>query len=346
MHNGALRPYLFAKGHGIHSRFTSIEQMQSCLIHRNIIPALAAFQIEESASLYLRQGAPNTEYDLHRLYIERMLRAVPRKSSPYPLVAALAREYEIRNVALFLKHGANTRASYWYTLPNEGETLFGHETFALARDTITEMLEKSRFAPIVRQWNETRDTVLLDAALERFYCQAVERGIDTIPGKDRAAVRTLYEQRLSLRMTVGALRMQCTYGIDKKDIPALLYLPTQALQHEVSEVMERARFTNIIDALPRWAQSRARDIVAKRPDLRSDNSDPELSTADLAHLEKIAASIMLRLYRHAFHRYGNGYAPLYCFYHLLKRELQNIMLLVNGIRFGVDPDTFKSELVY
>jgi vacuolar-type H+-ATPase subunit C/Vma6 len=355
------RPYLFAKAHALYSRFATAEVLQSCLTNRNILPALAAFHGEESAALLTGQGGQPTEFDLHRLYIKRILAAVPRANSSYPMITALAREYEIRNVSLFLKCGAaadsrntaqdrayftdDARAQYWYTLPNEGGAAFGHKTFALDRETVMRMLLKSPYAAAARKWEETHDTVVLDATLENLYCQMVEKMIKTIPGNDKSAVRKLYVQRLSLRMTLEALRMQRTCNMDTEEILALLYLPSAVLRDEIIGIMATQRFTSIPDALPLWARAWAGNVLAEHPDLKTEAADPELSPADISRLEKFAAIILLQIYRHAFACYGNSSAPIYSFYHLLKRELQNIILLVNGIRFGVEPEVFKAELV-
>jgi vacuolar-type H+-ATPase subunit C/Vma6 len=333
-----------------------VDQMQACLTGKTIAPALAALAIEPNAALYLQQPAADTEFDLHKIYIQRLFTAISKKNTLSPLLTALCSEYEIRNVSLFLRQEAavfarqgadtGTHAISYYAVPSRGKTLFSEEVFTLSRDTIMRMLSRSDYAPVVTRWNTDHDIVVLNADLEKLYCQRIEKSIQTIPGQDRKVIQKLFLRRLSLRNTLEALRMQRTYRIAKDTIPGLLYLPTPALRNEVNAALEKEHFGDIIEALPRWARANARDIAAKHPDLRSEIVDPELNTADLANLEKIAATLLLRIHHHAFHLYHHGYAPLYCYYHLLKREIHNIMLLVNGIRFGVDPDTFKAELVY
>jgi len=348
MSESALRPYLYAKAHAIYSRFMSVEQIQSCLTSKTLAPALGALALEKNAALYLHQQASDTEFDLHEIYIKRLFSAVSPKNPFSPLLTALCSEYEIRNVSLFLRQGddAQPRAVSYYVVPARRGSMLGEEAFSLPRNIVTQMLLQSEYAPIVNRWNEEHNIVALNADLEKLYCRRIEQGIQTIPGRDRRVIRRLFEQRLSLRVTLEALRMQRTFRLDKKTIPGLLYLPDAAMRNEVNRVMDKQTFSDSIDALPRWARARARDAVAKHPDLRSENADPELNSSDIASLEKIAAVVLLQIYRHSFHLYNHGYAPLYCYYHLLKREIQNVMLLVNGIRFGIDADTFKAELVY
>jgi vacuolar-type H+-ATPase subunit C/Vma6 len=347
--------------------------MQSCLTSKTLAPALDALALEQNAALYMAQQASDTEFDLHEIYISRLFKAISPGNPFSPLLTALCSEYEIRNVSLFLRQGDEapraaqsaqdkppasraespsvaphpaSRAVSYYVVPARGKTLFSEEVFTLPRDKVMRILGQSEYAPLVNRWNEAHNIVVLNADLEKLYCRRIERAIKTIPGQDRAVIRRLFEQRLSLRVTLEALRMQRTFRIDKESIPALLYLPTAAIRHDVHNLLHTEHFGSIIDALPRWARVRARDAEVKHPDLRSVNADPELNPSDLAHLENIAAIVLLQIYRHTFHLYHHGYVPLYCYYHLLKREIQNVMLLVNGIRFGVDAETFKAELVY
>jgi hypothetical protein len=140
--------------------------------------------------------------------------------------------------------------------------------------------------------------------------------------------------------------MQRSYGSERAQILSRLPFPDNQIRAEIITLLDTPSFEHPLDALPQWALPRAKAILASRPDLIPRNPDPELGLNDLSMLEKLAANLMLTRYRHEYRNYGDGYAPIYCFYYLFKRELQNLMLLLNGIRFNIGPEILRAELVW
>jgi len=343
MGDNGLRPYLHARTRAIFSRFAGVDLILSALASRNPAPVLESLRFDNAAPAVSGLPAEDAEMVLHRHFILRLARAIPGTSDIFPLFRALVMEYEIRNVALFLKHGTDGD-ELWYPLA-PGCGMFGKDIFSLSRETVKRLLDDSCYRNAARIWKETRDTSQLDAALETVHCRGLEQAIAHIPGSDRVRIHNLYLQRTSLKFALEALRMQRSYGAESRQILSRLPFPAEQVRNEIAALLDTPRFEHPAEALPRWARPRARSIINRRPDLVPRNPDPELGLADLSNLEKLAANLMLQQYRHEFRVYGDGYAPLYCFYYLLKRELQNIMLLLNGIRFGIGPETLRSELI-
>lgn len=343
MSDNGLRPYLHAKTRAIFSRFAGVEMILSSLTSRNPAPVLESLRLDTAPPSINGLAAEEAEMTLHRHFILRLARMIPKHSGLFPLFRALVMEYEIRNVALFLKHDTSEDELWYPLVPGCG--LFGKNTFALSRETVKRLLDTSPYRNAARSWAKTHDTSQLDAALEGVYCQGLGKTIAHIPGNDRDRIQNLYRQRISLKFTLEALRMQRSYGIKSSQILAQLPFPSGQLRSEIEALLAIPRFEHPADALPHWARAQAYSLIHERPGLMPRKPDPELGLADLSSLEKLAANLMLRQYRSEFRVYGAGYAPFYCFYYLFKRELQNIMLLLNGIRFGIGSETLKAELI-
>lgn len=338
------RPFLHTKTRAVFSRFASVETILSALSSRNPTPVLETLHLDTSAPALANLSAEDAELLLHRHFILRLSNAIPVSSDVFPLFKALVTEYEIRNISLFLKHTDNT-TDRWYPLADHCG-IFGDTILSLSRETAQRLLDRSRYHKACLIWQTTHDTGRLDAALEDTYSQGLEDAISALPDPDRKKITLLYQQKLSLKLTLQALRMQRSYGSDIQQITSLLPFRNTKIRSEIISLLETPRFDHLADALPRQFRTMARNLLMRRPELLPRNPDPELGLSDLSSLEKLSANLMLIRYRHEFRVYGKGYLPLYCFYFLFKRELQNIMLLLNGIRFGIGPEILRSELVW
>lgn len=337
------RPFLFAKTHGIFARFTPVEGLVACLANRDPSPALSAAGLLSADWRPEPQATLAVERDLQRFFIDRLARAITPDSAGYPLFAALVREYEIRNIALFLAQNDRETPS-WHELP-AGTGFYGAPVFGLARDTVTALLLASPYRDALRAWQETRDPATLEGRLERAHDACLANALESVRDRDRERLIALNRQRLALRTTLTALRLRHIAGFDRQTVLARLDISDPALRNETGAILAADNLSDPVAALPRWARSRARAIVAERPELDSAKNRPETATGGLRNLEKIAAILMHRRYRKNFHAYGSGHAPVWCFYFLFRRELHNIALLLNAIRFGIDEETFRGELV-
>jgi len=344
MLDSGCRAFVHTKTRAIFSRFSSVESILASLTTRNPAPILESLHLGDTAPALSGLAAEDAELILHRHFILRLSNAIPARSRIFPLFRALMMEYEIRNVALFLKHGSD-QSERWYPLAPECG-LFDEKTLSLSRETVLRLLERSEYREACLIWQKTRDTSRLDAALDSVYSRRLHAAISDLPAPDRQRILHLQAQKTSLKLTLQALRLQRSYGADMTEITDLLPIPDTTMRAEIVSLLATPRFDHVTDALPRQARNMARMLTAHRPELLPRNPDPELGLADLSSLEKISANIMLIRYRREYRNYGKGYAPFFCFYFLFKRELQNIMLLLNGIRFGIAPDILRSELAW
>ncbi|HPH02176.1 MAG TPA: V-type ATPase subunit [Spirochaetota bacterium] len=344
MLDSGYRAFLHTKTRAVFSRFASVELILTALTSRNPAQVLESLKLDNPALSLSGLSAEDTELMLHRHFIERLSKAIPGGSLVFLLFRALIMEYEIRNVALFLKLGS-AQSERWYPLA-PGCGFFDEKILSLSNDTALRLLERSEYREACQIWQKTRDTSRLDAALDSVNFQRLQETIDLLPSPDRQRIRLLHTQKTSLMLTLQSLRMQRSYGMDAAEITSILTFPDNAMRSGILSLLATPRFDDLADALPHHSRTMARTLIAHRPELLPRNPDPELGLADLSCLEKIAATIMLIRYRQEYRNYGRGYAPLFCFYFLFKRELQNIMLLLNGIRFGIAPEILRSELVW
>ena len=201
----------------------------------------------------------------------------------------------------------------------------------LSRETVKRLLDKSCYRDAAEIWKETGTRAGFDAT-RRHLLQRSGRSHQADALRGRPQTGTLPHRQRLPQMRTGSPAHAAELRNRKSQVLSMLHFPTTRSATKPHACLTPRALT--IRQRPfSWARVRARAIIARRADLVPHNPDPELGLADLSSLEKLVAILMLQLYRHEFRVHGSGYASFYAFYHLYKRELQNIMLLLNGIRF-------------
>lgn len=342
MRMAAKRPYIFAKIHGIFSNFMSSDELLQYLRARTARKSLEKLELSSQLpdSEYMSQE--EREYLLHSAFITRMLHLLPAQTNVCAFFRALFSEYELRNLSCYLKKARG--GSLYYAFPRElGQ--FNADSLERRRESVDQELAASSYAAIVTRFQEHQDPVELDILLERHYLEQLYNTARHLPLRDRRVILPLFRQYLDMKNTVAALRFNRIYRLEVDTVLQHLFLPEQEQRRAFRLLLTQDDFPTLTDLFLPGYRSALQSLLQQRPTLAPTEYDSDPGLAEIATVEKLSGIYLHGLYRKGFYRNQMTFGPLFCFYFLLKREILNIMLLYNSIRFNVDQETFRSELV-
>lgn len=327
----ALRPFLFAKIHGMYSGFRTPEELLSILQSGSLERALQGLPLDAPvAATQLLQ-----EFQLHRAFLELVDTLLPVRGPAGRFFQALLGEYEARNVSIYLKTG-NLPPDDHFALPYRRyplTRLLLHAPPAVGR----KLLEMTPWAAAVR--DHADDPPALDLALEETHYRTLHALALRLPAKDRIPLLPLLRLHLDLRTTVKALRLHKSYARTPAAAVAGLFFHDPVEEPRLAAALPAA---DPLQAFPPACRKGVRGILAAQHFSGDDEPQEQHS---LHCLERAAALYLHRTFVKGFYRAHRSLAPLFCFYFLLKREILNTALLTNCIRFEVPPDTFRQELI-
>ncbi|MCK5268895.1 MAG: V-type ATPase subunit, partial [Spirochaetes bacterium] len=81
------------------------------------------------------------------------------------------------------------------------------------------------------------------------------------------------------------------------------------------------------------------------PHLNPQDFDSDIGYDEISLIEKISSILLHKFFKKAFYRNHNTIAPFFCFYFLLKQEMQNINILLNCVRLSIESEDLINELL-
>jgi hypothetical protein len=338
------RAYTYAKIHGIFSRCNSIDDLLGALSARNAHGALSRLGWPTPTTDSEDAPEEEREYRLNQGFLTLIGRLIPGEGPGGRLFTALLAEFEARNISLYLKRRPAELPRY-YRLP-DGLGLCDARNFLLPEPRVLGLLARTRYADAITAFLKDHQTALLDARLETL-CKAEQDAASlALPGRDRRIIRPLIVKSLELSALVSALRLCKGYHLDPETALKTVHLPRRSFASGLRSLLGEQHFDQPQLMFPREYRAAAERVLALRPDLSGADFDPQPGFSELAMVERIARLILHGTHRHGLTRNLLSLGPLYCFCGLLRDEIDNLVLLINGIRFDVSRQFLKTELVY
>jgi len=333
--SSALRPFIFAKIHGIFSRFRTPETLLNLLQGGSTEHALSGLALDVPVS----SSQIPLEFKLHQALFTAMVSLIPVKGGTGRFFLSLISEYEARNVAVYLKKSTLDEQDLLPLPPRHFPlTSLLHNAQPATAEKI---LSHTQYATATAIFRAEPDTALLDKQLEQEYFQRLYHSTCQLRGRDRSHILPLLERYLDTQTTIRALRLQHYYQRSPEQAVNGLFFYTRAEQRRLQSMLE----TEVNDPTLFFPRSCRNGISEAFQNLKQ-TTDDNLEQFQLPLLEHAAALYLQKLFHKHFYLAHMSLAPLFCFYFLLKREILNTALLCNSIRFEVSPETFRQELVY
>ena len=335
----ALRPFIFAKIHGIFSGFRNPEEWFSMLQSGSIDRALDNLPVPEK---YRKHGSDQSaqEFHLHNALLGSFSDLAPAKGAAGLFFLTLFSEYEIKNISLFLKK-KDAGTEDFYPLPRKTAPLSALLAGA-EQGTGRKLLEATPYAAIAESWYADRDSTALDTALEKLYYKRLFLSALKLPGRDKKAILPILKTYIDLRSVLTVLRFHFLYNSNPETACRAAFFTDEKLKKQLLRTLRSGDIRDPLKLFPENCRERMRSRLREMPpDEENGGSAP-----DTASLENAGALSMQELFRRHFYKAHKSLGPLFCFYFLLKREILNTALLCNSIRLEIPAEEFRRELIY
>jgi len=336
----ALRPFIFAKIHGIFSGFRKPEEWLGLLQSGSVNRALNQLPVPEK---YRQHGADQRtqEFYLHNALLGAFSDLAPEKGPAGNFFSALFSEYEIKNISLFLKENQAGEEEF-YPLPRKTAPLSSLLAGA-SREIGLQLLSHTEYAPIIEKISQNSETAVLDAALEQHYYSTLHRRALKLPGRDRRAILPILTGYIDIRSVLTVLRNRFGYRQTPEAACGSVYFTDQKIKEKLLTALNNEERADPVRLFPEPRREQIREQLKSIPEDADASTD---GTPDPTTLEKAAALCMQTIFRKNFHTNHTSLGPLFCFYFLLKREILNTALLCNSVRLEIPAEEFRRELIY
>lgn len=341
------RAFLFAKIHGVFASFNSIDFLISLLQHGDTTGALQLFG--RSGAIENPETVPveDLELQLHRSALALLGRLLPAGKRIQSFFQALASEYEIRTLSSRLKQGKFLD----YRVPVSLRTLPAAVYREISQSTpestgrLYTLLKQTAYGEAVARFAASGDTAEFDSRLQAGYLRTLTHSAAGLPVHDKNAVTPLLQSMIGIQNSIAALRLHRIYQLETPEILSRLHLPDRTHARRIEALLAQQSFSKAEECFLPELRPLITGILQQHPELLPDSYEPEMNAGSLSMLDKVARSALDALFRRGFYRDQTTIAPLFCFYFLLKNELLRIVLLHHAIRFKLEPEIFRKELV-
>ncbi len=338
------KPFIYAKIHGMYSRFNSIDSFRTNLQNKTPALCLNNLNIHPISPLSETSSQIQRETLLHESFYRSIIKLIPEKGKIHSLFKALISEYELRNISTFIKSMNNKSEEkniYYKTHPELSE--FPEMILENNPDLSIRLLNESSYSEILDNYRQNEDSVELDAMLEKVYFEKLNFAIRQLDNNDRASITNLYRIMLSIKNRINTLRFIKLYNLEFDDFLKWLFI------NDSDELSLRKLINNEISepvkAFPRDLSASVKNILVSHPHLNPQDFDSDIGYDEISLIEKISSILLHKFFKKAFYRNHNTIAPFFCFYFLLKQEMQNINILLNCVRMSIKSEDFINELL-
>ena len=205
------------------------------------------------------------------------------------------------------------------------------------------VLDESSYSKILDNYKQNKDSVELDAMLEKVYFEKLNFAINQLDNNDRASITNLYRNMLSIKNRINTLRFTKLYNLEFDSFLNWLFINDsdelslrKLIDSEISELSQ---------IFPHDLSVSVKNILASHPHLNPQDFDSDIGYDEISLIEKISNILLHKFFKKAFYRNHNTIAPLFCFYFLLKQEMQNINILLNCVRLSIESEDLINELL-
>lgn len=342
------RAYLFAKIHGIFASFNSTENLLQLLQQGNGEPAAARF----SGAGQYNSALPvdRLELNLHREALHLLGRLLPAHASIRDFFKTLVSEYEIRNISAWFKQERRHNYLIPGSLANLPRNLFAEAVNSgepdELNDRITRELLNSPYAGPVEAFLNDGNSEQLDSNLQSLYNSRLHCTARLLPHRDRNAVLPLLDTLFAIQNSIAMLRRVHLYDADPRQALQQLYSSDKRQRRQLLELAQRRDFPDAASCFLPGLRPFILSALERNSNLLPPDFEPDMSSASLAALNNVGRSALGNIFERNFYKKQQTIGPLFCFYFLLKDEILRIILLHHSIRFQLDPETFRKELVH
>lgn len=308
--------------------------------------------VSEVAS-YLKQNtryakvlADVNEAYIHRGYLESLLRDLLKSDMAafYPFldtaqkfflnVFTIRGEIEIIKIFLRLLYSNHPERFQAKTADKNLHTKgFEPERFAQASNLaeFVQLLRETQYYPMLSTFigDEERQNLFdLEMSLD-MYCTnlAQDYAKKYLKEEERKTIRKVYGAEIDLDNLLFILRAKKYYGFSPERIwPYLVRRGGRLNQQQMSEIVESGSFEEAMRLIGATRYAPAFDAQER-------------------FLEKGAREFLLRIYLHYFSVNPYSIAAPLCYLHIKETEIQNMVSVIEGIRYGLPPEKIKDKIV-
>lgn len=248
--------------------------------------------------------------------------------------------FAIKNETVYLKlllrlQTSGNRESLSEAYRFEDESFSGIDFTALANaasfDDFVHALENTVYERALRSFvgsPERQNTFELEMALDIFYRNLVYRYIAKyLTGAERESVEKTFGAETDIENIMFIMRSKMYY----KFKPDMIYPYVKAKNYklsydEITEMVEAQSDDALMSAIRRTGYGK-------------------IFEGSLAHVESRTGLYLLKLHKTMFHRNPYSVEAILYYIKFKETEIKNIIMTIEGIRYGLEPEEIKSYLI-
>lgn len=326
----------------LRGRLTAEEYGQ--LIQLRSVSEVAAYLKHNTR--YMKVLRDVNEAYIHRGYLETLLRDLLKAdlAAFYPFLNTAQKFFlnvftvrgEIEIIKVFLRL-LYSKHSERFQVGKRGKELhtkgFEPERFAEAGSfsEFVQMLRHTQYYPMLSTFvgDETRQNLFdLEMSLD-MYCTnlAQDYAKKYLKEEERNIVRKMYGTEIDLDNLLFILRAKKYYAFPpEKILPYLIRRGGRLKRQHISEIAESTDFEEAIRLIGTTRYAQAFDVQER-------------------FLEKGAREFLLHEFLHTFAANPYSIAAPLCYLHIKETEIQNMVTVIEGIRYGLPPEKIRDKIV-
>lgn len=326
----------------LRGKLTAAEYDQ--LIQLHSVSEVAAYLKQNTR--YAKVLANVNEAYIHRGYLETLLRDLLKSDMAafYPFldtaqkfflnVFTIRGEIEIIKIYLRLLYSKHPERFQTQTGVKELHTKgFEPERFAEAVSfaEFVQLLRHTQYYPMLSTFvgDEERQNLFdLEMSLDMYYTNLAQDYVKKyLNEEERGIIRKVYGAEIDLNNLLFILRAKKFYGFAPERIwPYLARRGGRLSQQQMSEIVESTSFEDAMRMIGTTRYASAFNMQER-------------------FLEKGAREFLLRIYLHIFSVNPYSIAAPLCYLHIKENEIRNMVSVIEGIRYGLQPEQIKDKIV-
>lgn len=329
--------------YGAHLKATDYQE----LLRKNTVQEIAAYLKHADAFKDSLEGI--NEQTIHRGFLETLIRQEfyidflklihygDNKKSKFYRFGIIS--IEIRQILVTIRSlGERDRSSQLAQLPIFASKQISFDLESLIKvqsyEELLRVLKNTPYAEILRPFHpidsDDIDYVACEVVLKKYFFEWMNRLIDeSFTGKDHQQLKDLFNSRMELENLTVIYRLKKYYRSQPQKIREFL--------NPISVHIPRKQLDEWIDT---------KDAEAFLMAIRDSFYHIDFETKDILHIENLVDRIQHKLNKKMLRVSNNPDIVLVAYLNLLEIEIQNVIDIIEGVRYHVDKERIARLLIY
>lgn len=329
--------------YGLHLKAADYQE----LLRKGSVQEIASYLKNDTSYKEILSGI--NEQTVHRGFLEMLIRQAyyidflnltrfgdPTKAQFYRYGVI---SIEIKQILITIRNlGETDRSSQIAQLPMFANKQTNFDIQGLIRvndyDELLSFLRNTPYHAILVRYRPHRledlDYTGCEIALKKYYYARIDEMIDKdFSGQERQQLKELFKTRIELENLTVIYRLKKYYQASPAKIKSLLN-PTYI------HITKKELFD--------WIENKSVDEFMEA--LRHSYYHIEFETKDLVYIEQVMDKVQYRINKRILRFSSNPDIILVAYLTLLEIEIQNIIDIIEGVRYHVDQDRISKLLIY